>query len=81
MGLTSNREAHELLLIEEADAWFEYARGDRGQTGVALRRDRAVGLGAPAAAAPRDPRPPAREARAGGRSGLTARCVPSGAAC
>jgi hypothetical protein len=25
MGLTSNREAHELLLIEEADAWFEYA--------------------------------------------------------
>jgi hypothetical protein len=22
---TSKREAHELLLIEEADAWFEYA--------------------------------------------------------
>jgi hypothetical protein len=24
MGLTSNRELYELLLIEEADAWFEY---------------------------------------------------------
>jgi hypothetical protein len=25
MGVTSNRELYELLLIEEADAWFEYA--------------------------------------------------------
>ena len=25
MGLTSDTELHELLLIEEADAWFEYA--------------------------------------------------------
>ena len=26
-----NREAHELLLIEEADAWFEYLEATRGQ--------------------------------------------------
>ena len=25
-------EAHELLLIEEADAWFEYLETTRGQT-------------------------------------------------
>ena len=31
MGLTGNREAHELLLIEEADAWFEYLETTRGQ--------------------------------------------------
>jgi hypothetical protein len=29
---TGNREAHELLLIEEADAWFEYADATKGQT-------------------------------------------------
>jgi hypothetical protein len=27
-----NREAHELLLIEEADAWFEYLESIRGQS-------------------------------------------------
>jgi hypothetical protein len=32
MDLTSDREAHELLLIEEADAWFEYLETTRGQT-------------------------------------------------
>ena len=32
MGLTGNQEAHELLLIEEADAWFEYLESTRGQT-------------------------------------------------
>lgn len=26
------REAHELLLIEEADAWFEYLEATRGQS-------------------------------------------------
>ena len=26
------RQAHELLLIEEADAWFEYLEATRGQT-------------------------------------------------
>jgi hypothetical protein len=26
------REAYELLLIEEADAWFEYLAATRGQT-------------------------------------------------
>jgi hypothetical protein len=31
MGLTSNRELHELLLIEEADAWFEYADATKDQ--------------------------------------------------
>jgi hypothetical protein len=28
------RQAHELLLIEEADAWFEYLEATRGQTAV-----------------------------------------------
>ena len=28
------RQAHELLLIEEADAWFEYLEATRGQTEV-----------------------------------------------
>jgi hypothetical protein len=27
-----NREARELLLIEEADAWFEYLESTRGQS-------------------------------------------------
>ena len=31
---TGNREAHELLLIEEADAWFEYADATKGQLGT-----------------------------------------------
>jgi hypothetical protein len=30
MALASNREMHELLLIEEADAWFEYLETTRG---------------------------------------------------
>jgi hypothetical protein len=30
--VAGNREAHELLLIEEADAWFEYLETTRGQT-------------------------------------------------
>jgi hypothetical protein len=33
MAPPGNREAHELLLIEEADAWFEYADATRGQVG------------------------------------------------
>lgn len=33
MGLTSYRELHELLLIEEADAWFEYADAIKEQSG------------------------------------------------
>ncbi|HZQ03603.1 MAG TPA: hypothetical protein VFA88_06255 [Gaiellaceae bacterium] len=32
MAPSGNREAHELLLIEEADAWFEYLEATRGQT-------------------------------------------------
>jgi hypothetical protein len=32
MALTGNQEAHELLLIEEADAWFEYLEATRGQS-------------------------------------------------
>ena len=32
MGAT--REAEELLLIEEADAWFEYLEATRGQTEI-----------------------------------------------
>ena len=30
--MASNRDAYELLLIEEADAWFEYLEATRGQT-------------------------------------------------
>jgi hypothetical protein len=33
MPLTSNREIQELLLIEEADAWFEYADATKDQRG------------------------------------------------
>ena len=32
MALASDREVHELLLIEEADAWFEYADATKDQT-------------------------------------------------
>jgi len=32
MGLTGHQEALELLLIEEADAWFEYLEGTRAQS-------------------------------------------------
>ena len=32
--MAGKREAHELLLIEEADAWFEYLEATRGQTAV-----------------------------------------------
>jgi len=32
MGLTGHQEAHELLLMEEADAWFEYLDATRGQS-------------------------------------------------
>jgi hypothetical protein len=32
MGLTGSQEALELLLIEEADAWFEYLESTRGQS-------------------------------------------------
>jgi hypothetical protein len=34
MALTGNQEARELLLIEEADAWFEYLEVTRGQSAV-----------------------------------------------
>jgi hypothetical protein len=30
--MEDNLEAHELLMIEEADAWFEYLEATRGQT-------------------------------------------------
>ncbi len=29
-----NREAHELLMIEEADSWFEYLDATQGQSGT-----------------------------------------------
>jgi len=32
--MASAREAHELLLIEEADAWFEYLEATREQSEV-----------------------------------------------
>jgi hypothetical protein len=33
----TNREAEELLQIEEADAWFEYLEATRNQTAVRYR--------------------------------------------
>jgi hypothetical protein len=36
-ALAGPREAHELLLIEEADAWFEYLEATRGQTALRYR--------------------------------------------
>jgi len=33
-ALSATDEAFELLLIEEADAWFEYLESTRGQTEV-----------------------------------------------
>ena len=33
MALTSDTEIHELLLIEEADAWFEYADATKAEAG------------------------------------------------
>ena len=34
MELTSDSELHELLLIEEADAWFEYADATKTEMGM-----------------------------------------------
>ncbi len=34
MALTGHTEAMELLLIEEADAWFEYLEATRAQSAV-----------------------------------------------
>jgi hypothetical protein len=34
MPLTGHQEAHELLLIEEADAWFEYLESTRAQSAL-----------------------------------------------
>ena len=35
--VTGKREAEELLLIEEADAWFEYLEANRGQSETRYR--------------------------------------------
>ena len=35
--MTGNREAEELLLIEEADAWFEYLEATRSQSETRYR--------------------------------------------
>ena len=32
--MPSRRDAHELLLIEEADAWFEYLEATQGQSAL-----------------------------------------------
>jgi hypothetical protein len=37
MALTGQQEAQELLLIEEADAWFEYLEATRGQSSPRYR--------------------------------------------
>ena len=35
--MAKNRQAYELLLIEEADAWFEYLEATRGQSAYRYR--------------------------------------------
>jgi hypothetical protein len=35
--MAPKREAHELLLIEEADAWFEYLEATRSQSAMRYR--------------------------------------------
>jgi len=35
--VAGQREAYELLLIEEADAWFEYLEATRGQSLIRYR--------------------------------------------
>ena len=35
--MAAKRDAYELLLIEEADAWFEYLEATRGQTQTRYR--------------------------------------------
>ena len=35
--MSAKREAHELLLIEDADAWFEYLEATRGQSLIRYR--------------------------------------------
>ena len=62
--MVNKREAEELLMIEEADAWFEYLEATRSQSETALPRGRAVGLGAAQPAAASDPHAP-REAAPG----------------
>jgi hypothetical protein len=37
MSVIGNREAHELLMIEEADSWFEYLEATRGHTETRYR--------------------------------------------
>ena len=32
--MPARRDAHELLLIDEADAWFEYLEATQGQTAL-----------------------------------------------
>ena len=64
MAVTGNPEAHELLWIEEADAWFEYAEATAGSSAHGTRRSsRGPGRGSSSAcvrsppAAPTPPRP------------------------
>ena len=59
-----NREAQELLMIEEADAWFEYLEATRGQSVV--RYAERLGMGA-AEPAPASYPCTARQAAAGSR--------------
>ncbi len=41
--VAGQREAHELLLIEEADAWFEYLEATRAQSALRYKEvDRAL---------------------------------------
>jgi hypothetical protein len=70
MALTGHQEAMELLLIEEADAWFEYLESTRAQSAIRYVEVEPWAWARLSASAG-DPRP-SRQAPARRRGGLTA---------
>jgi hypothetical protein len=68
--MTGQREAYELLLIEEADAWFEYLEATRGQSAIRYREVEPWAW-ARLSQRLRAIRTRRRQAEAGGRSGLS----------
>ena len=70
--MTGTLEAEELLLIEEADAWFEYLEATRGQTAARYREVEPWAWARLTPAAARDQGAP-REASA--RGGVDGACA------
>ncbi len=64
--MVNKREAEELLMIEEADAWFEYLEATRNQSETRYKEVEPWAWSRLNQRLPRDPHA-AREAAAGGR--------------